>query len=81
MSSSEDEEGCAARSVPSITSPSFLLSYKDVSNERGGEKEVWVSVFRYLSRAELLACMTVCKEWYKWYVTPARPPSLDANKV
>ncbi|TKS69361.1 Lysine-specific demethylase 2A [Collichthys lucidus] len=35
-------------------------------NERGGEKEVWVSVFRYLDRAELLACMTVCKAWYKW---------------
>uniref|UniRef100_A0A7N8XBE9 [histone H3]-dimethyl-L-lysine(36) demethylase n=1 Tax=Mastacembelus armatus TaxID=205130 RepID=A0A7N8XBE9_9TELE len=28
--------------------------------------EVWVSVFRYLGRAELLACMTVCKAWYKW---------------
>lgn len=50
-------------------SPPFLLSlptFKDVGNERGGEKEVWVSVFRYLNRAELLACMTVCKEWYKW---------------
>ncbi|CAG5945557.1 unnamed protein product [Menidia menidia] len=34
--------------------------------DRGGEKEVWVSVFRHLSRAELLACMTVCKAWYKW---------------
>uniref|UniRef100_A0A8C4F409 [histone H3]-dimethyl-L-lysine(36) demethylase n=1 Tax=Dicentrarchus labrax TaxID=13489 RepID=A0A8C4F409_DICLA len=33
---------------------------------RGGEKEVWVSVFKYLNRAELLACMTVCKAWYKW---------------
>lgn len=27
-----------------------------------------MSVFRYLNRAELLACMTVCKAWYKWYV-------------
>lgn len=25
-----------------------------------------MSVFRYLNRAELLACMTVCKAWYKW---------------
>uniref|UniRef100_A0A6Q2XLR2 [histone H3]-dimethyl-L-lysine(36) demethylase n=1 Tax=Esox lucius TaxID=8010 RepID=A0A6Q2XLR2_ESOLU len=28
-------------------------------------KEVWVAVFRYLSRAELAGCMTVCKAWYK----------------
>lgn len=27
-----------------------------------------MSVFRYLNRVELLACMTVCKAWYKWYV-------------
>lgn len=27
-------------------------------------------MFRYLHRAELLACMTVCKAWYKWYVQP-----------
>ncbi|XP_054647718.1 lysine-specific demethylase 2A [Dunckerocampus dactyliophorus] len=30
------------------------------------EREVWVSVFRYLSRAELCVCMAVCKNWYKW---------------
>uniref|UniRef100_A0A8B9KCU1 [histone H3]-dimethyl-L-lysine(36) demethylase n=1 Tax=Astyanax mexicanus TaxID=7994 RepID=A0A8B9KCU1_ASTMX len=29
-------------------------------------KEVWVSVFRYLSRTELAVCMRVCKAWYKW---------------
>lgn len=45
-----------------------LPSFKDVGNDSGGEKEVWVSVFTYLNRAELLACMTVCKAWYKWYV-------------
>uniref|UniRef100_A0A672MC20 Lysine-specific demethylase 2A-like n=1 Tax=Sinocyclocheilus grahami TaxID=75366 RepID=A0A672MC20_SINGR len=28
--------------------------------------EVWVSVFRYLTRAELCVCMAVCKSWYKW---------------
>lgn len=65
-SSSEGEE---APPAPSSLSPPSLLSlpsFKDVGNERGGEKEVWVSVFRYLNRAELLACMTVCKAWYKW---------------
>lgn len=30
------------------------------------EREVWVSVFRYLSRADLCVCMAVCKNWYKW---------------
>nr|XP_057918792.1 lysine-specific demethylase 2A [Doryrhamphus excisus]XP_057918793.1 lysine-specific demethylase 2A [Doryrhamphus excisus] len=30
------------------------------------DREVWVSVFRYLSRAELCVCMAVCKNWYKW---------------
>uniref|UniRef100_A0A672I9Z6 [histone H3]-dimethyl-L-lysine(36) demethylase n=1 Tax=Salarias fasciatus TaxID=181472 RepID=A0A672I9Z6_SALFA len=39
---------------------------QDVGNERGGEKEVWVSVFKFLNRNELLVCMTVCKAWYKW---------------
>ncbi|XP_016411223.1 lysine-specific demethylase 2A-like [Sinocyclocheilus rhinocerous] len=35
-------------------------------NEPGWEREVWVSVFRYLTRAELCICMAVCKSWYKW---------------
>uniref|UniRef100_A0A8C1HDF5 [histone H3]-dimethyl-L-lysine(36) demethylase n=1 Tax=Cyprinus carpio carpio TaxID=630221 RepID=A0A8C1HDF5_CYPCA len=35
-------------------------------NEPGWEREVWVSVFRYLTRAELCVCMAVCKSWYKW---------------
>ncbi|XP_071755132.1 lysine (K)-specific demethylase 2Aa isoform X1 [Centroberyx gerrardi] len=68
-SSSSDEEETAAPPASSSFSPPSLLSlpsFKDVGNERGGEKEVWVAVFRYLSRAELLACMTVCKAWYKW---------------
>ncbi|KAF3687069.1 Lysine-specific demethylase 2A [Channa argus] len=67
-SSSEEGEG-AAPPASSCLSPSSLLSlpaFKDMGNEKGGEKEVWVSVFKYLSRAELLACMTVCKAWYKW---------------
>ncbi|XP_049900291.1 lysine (K)-specific demethylase 2Aa isoform X1 [Epinephelus moara] len=66
---SSEEEDTAAPPAPSSLSPPSLLSlpsFKDVGNERGGEKEVWVSVFRYLHRAELLACMTVCKAWYKW---------------
>lgn len=52
-----------------MSPPSSLLalpSFKDAGSERGAEKEVWVSVFHYLSRAELLACMSVCKAWYKW---------------
>ncbi|XP_068176925.1 lysine (K)-specific demethylase 2Aa [Antennarius striatus] len=67
VSSSEEEE--ASPSTPFSLSPPSLLSlpsFKDVGNERGGEKEIWVSVFRYLNRAELLACMMVCKAWYKW---------------
>uniref|UniRef100_A0A8C5NCG8 [histone H3]-dimethyl-L-lysine(36) demethylase n=1 Tax=Gouania willdenowi TaxID=441366 RepID=A0A8C5NCG8_GOUWI len=32
----------------------------------GCDREVWVSVFRYLSRADLCVCMAVCKNWYKW---------------
>lgn len=35
-------------------------------SEPGCEREVWVSVFRYLSRADLCVCMAVCKKWYKW---------------
>ncbi|KAM9795102.1 lysine-specific demethylase 2A [Neosynchiropus ocellatus] len=31
-----------------------------------GDREVWVSVFRYLNRADLCVCMAVCKNWYKW---------------
>nr|XP_020447420.1 lysine-specific demethylase 2A [Monopterus albus]XP_020447426.1 lysine-specific demethylase 2A [Monopterus albus]XP_020447431.1 lysine-specific demethylase 2A [Monopterus albus] len=43
----------------------------ELDRESGGsgpgcEKEVWVSVFRYLSRANLCVCMAVCKNWYKW---------------
>lgn len=52
-----------------ISSPPPLLthpSFRDVGNEPGCEKEVWVSVFHYLSRTELAVCMRVCKAWYKW---------------
>ncbi|CDQ58907.1 unnamed protein product [Oncorhynchus mykiss] len=73
-------------------SPSSLLSlpsFKDVGNEKGGEKEVWVAVFRYLSRAELASCMAVCKAWYKWScdkrlwsgVDVSRCPSLSSQAV
>ncbi|CAJ1053010.1 lysine (K)-specific demethylase 2Aa isoform X1 [Xyrichtys novacula] len=66
-SSSEEEEEAPPPSS-SLSPPSLLSlpSFKDVGNEGGGEKEVWVSVFRFLDRAELLNCMTVCKAWYKW---------------
>lgn len=36
------------------------------TSEPGWERLVWVSVFRYLTRAELCVCMAVCKNWYKW---------------
>ncbi|XP_074545028.1 lysine (K)-specific demethylase 2Aa isoform X2 [Halichoeres trimaculatus] len=64
-SSSEEE---APPPSSSLSPPSLLSlpSFKDVGNEGGGEKEVWVSVFRFLDRSELLNCMTVCKAWYKW---------------
>ncbi|XP_056135556.1 lysine (K)-specific demethylase 2Aa [Lampris incognitus] len=67
-SSSSDDETPVPHASSSLSPPSLLLlpSFKDVGNEKGGEKEVWVAVFRYLNRAELLACMTVCKAWYKW---------------
>ncbi|KAJ3614972.1 hypothetical protein NHX12_018541 [Muraenolepis orangiensis] len=65
--SSSDDDGPPHAST--MSPPSTLLalpSFKDADSERGAEKEVWVSVFRYLSRAQLLACMSVCKAWYKW---------------
>ncbi|XP_061580375.1 lysine (K)-specific demethylase 2Aa isoform X2 [Cololabis saira] len=62
-SASSSEEEAAAPPASSLLS---LPSFRDVGGDRGGEKEVWVSVFRHLNRAELLACMTVCKAWYKW---------------
>ncbi|XP_075113879.1 lysine-specific demethylase 2A isoform X2 [Leptodactylus fuscus] len=30
------------------------------------QKDVWLSVFQYLTRKELCLCMRVCKAWYKW---------------
>uniref|UniRef100_A0A3B1JRA3 [histone H3]-dimethyl-L-lysine(36) demethylase n=1 Tax=Astyanax mexicanus TaxID=7994 RepID=A0A3B1JRA3_ASTMX len=35
-------------------------------SEPGCERLVWVSVFRYLTQAELCVCMSVSKNWYKW---------------
>ncbi|CAL8356944.1 unnamed protein product [Merluccius merluccius] len=50
---------------------SALQGGGDVDRENGAgapacEREVWVSVFRYLSRADLCVCMAVCKSWHKW---------------
>ena len=67
--SSSDDEGPGAASAATMPPPSTLLSlpsFKDAGSERGADKEVWVSVFSFLSRPELLACMSVCKAWYKW---------------
>ncbi|CAL8264291.1 unnamed protein product [Lota lota] len=50
---------------------SALQGGAEVDRENGAgapacEREVWVSVFRYLSRADLCVCMAVCKSWHKW---------------
>uniref|UniRef100_A0A3Q2VEY9 [histone H3]-dimethyl-L-lysine(36) demethylase n=1 Tax=Haplochromis burtoni TaxID=8153 RepID=A0A3Q2VEY9_HAPBU len=42
------------------------LTRGSVGNNPSCEREVWVSVFRYLNRADLCVCMAVCKNWYKW---------------
>ncbi|XP_071244330.1 lysine-specific demethylase 2A-like isoform X1 [Salvelinus alpinus] len=90
--SSSDSSASPTPPPHSSHSPSSLLSlpsFKDVGNEKGGEKEVWVAVFRYLSRAELASCMTVCKAWYKWScdkrlwsgVDVSRCPSLSSQAL
>uniref|UniRef100_A0A4W5KPP2 [histone H3]-dimethyl-L-lysine(36) demethylase n=1 Tax=Hucho hucho TaxID=62062 RepID=A0A4W5KPP2_9TELE len=89
---SHSSSDSSASPTPPPHSPSSLLSlpsFKDVGNEKGGEKEVWVAVLRYLSRAELARCMTVCKAWYKWScdkrlwsgVDVSRCPSLSSQAV
>lgn len=57
-----------AKSSDSCPSSTIRLSaeHSGGGNEPGWEREVWVSVFRYLTRAELCVCMAVCKSWYKW---------------
>ncbi|KAM4621990.1 lysine-specific demethylase 2A isoform 1-T2 [Polymixia lowei] len=59
--------------IPPLRVPLSALQEggSEVDRENGGsgpgcEREVWVSVFRYLSRADLCVCMAVCKNWYKW---------------
>ncbi|XP_056625039.1 lysine-specific demethylase 2A isoform X1 [Triplophysa dalaica] len=55
------------KSSGSCPSSTLRLSREENGgNEPGWEREVWVSVFRYLTRAELCICMAVCKTWYKW---------------
>uniref|UniRef100_A0A8C1BAE6 [histone H3]-dimethyl-L-lysine(36) demethylase n=1 Tax=Cyprinus carpio carpio TaxID=630221 RepID=A0A8C1BAE6_CYPCA len=63
MRRSSNQDAIATSSPPSLLShPSFC----DVGNERGCEKDIWMSVFRYLGRTDLAVCMRVCKAWYKW---------------
>lgn len=65
---------CSSSSeVPHLRIPLSALQEggSEAERENGGsgpgcEREVWVSVFRYLSRADLCVCMAVCKKWYKW---------------
>uniref|UniRef100_A0AAY4A587 [histone H3]-dimethyl-L-lysine(36) demethylase n=1 Tax=Denticeps clupeoides TaxID=299321 RepID=A0AAY4A587_9TELE len=66
--SSHSSASPTPEALASSDSPPSLLShpsFREVGNEPGGEKEVWVSVFHYLTQAELSVCMTVCKAWYK----------------
>uniref|UniRef100_A0A6Q2XRZ1 Lysine (K)-specific demethylase 2Aa n=1 Tax=Esox lucius TaxID=8010 RepID=A0A6Q2XRZ1_ESOLU len=82
-SSSSDSSASPAPPAHSSQSPSSLLSlpsFKDAGNEKVGEKEVWVAVFRYLSRAELAGCMTVCKAWYKWSCDKRLWSSVDVSR-
>uniref|UniRef100_A0A4W5QSS3 F-box domain-containing protein n=1 Tax=Hucho hucho TaxID=62062 RepID=A0A4W5QSS3_9TELE len=63
--------GASSSRVPPLRLPLSALQdgEREVANggsEPGCEREVWVSVFRYLTRAELCVCMAVCKNWYKW---------------
>uniref|UniRef100_A0A6Q2Z434 [histone H3]-dimethyl-L-lysine(36) demethylase n=1 Tax=Esox lucius TaxID=8010 RepID=A0A6Q2Z434_ESOLU len=78
-----DSSASPAPPAHSSQSPSSLLSlpsFKDAGNEKVGEKEVWVAVFRYLSRAELAGCMTVCKAWYKWSCDKRLWSSVDVSR-
>lgn len=67
----------SSTSAPELGHPRVPLSALqeggsgEADRENGGagpacEREVWVSVFRYLSRTDLCVCMAVCKNWYKW---------------
>ncbi|XP_073676548.1 lysine-specific demethylase 2A isoform X2 [Garra rufa] len=58
------ERAKSSDSCPSSTLRA--LSGAERRERAGLEREVWVSVFRYLTRAELCVCMAVCKSWYKW---------------
>uniref|UniRef100_A0A8C7DUY3 [histone H3]-dimethyl-L-lysine(36) demethylase n=1 Tax=Oncorhynchus kisutch TaxID=8019 RepID=A0A8C7DUY3_ONCKI len=63
--------GASSSRVPPLHLPLSALhdGERELANggsEPGCEREVWVSVFRYLTRAELCVCMAVCKNWYKW---------------
>uniref|UniRef100_A0A8D3CK39 [histone H3]-dimethyl-L-lysine(36) demethylase n=1 Tax=Scophthalmus maximus TaxID=52904 RepID=A0A8D3CK39_SCOMX len=51
---------------PSRHTPPHTPERESGLSGRGCEREVWVSVFRYVSRADLCVCMAVCKNWYKW---------------
>ncbi|XP_062856965.1 lysine-specific demethylase 2A isoform X2 [Trichomycterus rosablanca] len=55
----------AERAKPAASPPGPSPEQNGVS-EAGWGRLVWVSVFRYLTRAELCVCMAVCKSWYKW---------------
>ncbi|XP_062852370.1 lysine (K)-specific demethylase 2Aa isoform X3 [Trichomycterus rosablanca] len=71
-----------ATAIASFSPPKLLShpSFRDVGNEPGCEKEVWVSVFRHLSRTELAVCMRVCKAWYKWCFDKRLWTSIDLSR-
>lgn len=55
-----------SKSTSSSCTVSSGSSEQNGTSEPGCERLVWVSVFRYLTQAELCVCMSVCKNWYKW---------------
>uniref|UniRef100_A0A665XEK2 [histone H3]-dimethyl-L-lysine(36) demethylase n=1 Tax=Echeneis naucrates TaxID=173247 RepID=A0A665XEK2_ECHNA len=66
-------EAIAPQTLPHLRIPLSALQEGGSEADResngsgpGCEREVWVSVFRYLSRSDLCVCMAVCKNWYKW---------------
>ncbi|XP_062332588.1 lysine-specific demethylase 2A [Osmerus eperlanus] len=77
--------GASSSRVPPLRIPLLALQDgggegREAGGEAGCEREVWVSVFRYLSRAELCVCMAVCKNWYKWSLDKRLWMRIDLKK-
>ncbi|XP_044540498.1 lysine-specific demethylase 2A-like, partial [Gracilinanus agilis] len=60
----EEEEDSAEEEAEAATMSQG--SWTQEEDESWMQREIWLSVFRYLNRRELCECMRVCKTWYKW---------------